>query len=164
MTCLRKSNIMHGFRYHPLYKVWINMKTRCYNKNNPGYKNYGAKGVRIFKKWFYNFLEFYDWAVDNGWKYGLVIDRKDCYGNYVPSNCRFVTSMENSRNQRLLQSHNTSGYRGVCWNGVKWQTQIKINGKQTYLGTFSSLYFAAIIYDIEALVLDDGRPLNVLKR
>ena len=41
-----------------------------------------------------------DWAFANGYEEGLQIDRIDVNGNYEPSNCRWVTPKENSRNRR----------------------------------------------------------------
>ena len=41
-----------------------------------------------------------EWALDNGYKDNLQIDRIDGDGNYEPVNCRFVTQKENSRNRK----------------------------------------------------------------
>lgn len=83
---------------HPLYKVWNQMKDRCYNPNNPKYNNYGGKGVSVCDRW-KSFCFFYVWAIDNGWEKGLSIDRKDGNGDYEPGNCRIVTIAENNRNR-----------------------------------------------------------------
>lgn len=29
---------------HPLYRTWLNMRTRCYSKSVPNYASYGGKG------------------------------------------------------------------------------------------------------------------------
>lgn len=59
-------------------------------------------------------------------------------------NIREATHQENSRNRRMLKS-NTSGIKGVCWSKAaqKWQANIKVNGKQFFLGVFDSLEDAA---------------------
>ena len=43
--------------------------------------------------------QFRDWALLNGYKYGLTIDRKNNDGGYNPVNCRWVTSETNSQNR-----------------------------------------------------------------
>lgn len=90
----------HGLRYTQLYKVWASMKTRCYNKNDLAYKNYGARGIKIYSMWIDDAEAFCKWAKENGWRPGLTIDRIDNDGDYTPSNCRFVTQAVNSRNTR----------------------------------------------------------------
>jgi hypothetical protein len=76
------------------------MKDRCYNKNNKSYKNYGGRRIKVYYEWKDNFINFYNWAIENGWEKGLQIDRKNNDGNYYPSNCRFVTPLVNMRNNR----------------------------------------------------------------
>jgi len=150
----------HGYTNHPLYVVWANMKQRCYNKNNTQYKDYGGRGIAVCEEWM-SAKAFIDWALPL-WKKGLELDRTDNDGNYCPENCRFVTSKENVHNQRLLQENNTSGYRGVDFYCQKWRVQIMIDSKLKYLGYFDSITLAALRYDAEAYLLNDGRPRNLL--
>lgn len=91
---------IHGLYYHPLYSVWRGMKTRCYNKNAKEYKNWGARGIIVCNEWLNNPKAFIEWAISNGYKKGLQIDRPNNNGNYNPSNCRFTTNAENCRNKR----------------------------------------------------------------
>ena len=94
---------VHGLSKHPLYQVYNSMKQRCYNKNKKAYKNYGGRGIIICEEWLCKesgFMNFYTWAVANGWKRGLHIDREDNDGNYCPENCRLTTPRKNSRNTR----------------------------------------------------------------
>jgi len=117
-------------------------------------------------EWYFYPQRFIEWALENGWGEGLEIDRINNDGNYYPENCRFVTRQENACNQRLLQAHNTSGFRGISWDKRKgqWQSQIKVNGKYKFLGLFKSAKLAALRYDVEAFLLDDGRPMNFIER
>jgi hypothetical protein len=89
----------HGKTNTRLYQIWINMKSRCYNKNVPEYKYYGAKGVIICNDWFNSFNVFYGWAINNGYDDNLTIDRIDVSGNYEPNNCKWVTEKAQCNNR-----------------------------------------------------------------
>jgi hypothetical protein len=84
----------HGLSSHPLYDVYCGIKQRCYN---PYYKNlsYQKKGVTMCEEWKSNFLNFYNWAINNGWEKGLHLDRIDSNDNYCPENCQFLDSITN---------------------------------------------------------------------
>jgi hypothetical protein len=151
----------HGYRYYPLYQVWVNMKKRCYNKDNKQYKDYGGRGIIVCDEWM-NPKIFIEWCLANGWEKGLQIDRRDNDGNYDPDNCRFVTPKENSLNRGLLRSDNTSGYRGVSHYGENWYSYIYVDRVKKHLGCFDSPVLAALRYDAEAYRLNDGRPMNFL--
>lgn len=84
------------------YHSWRGMKERCLNKNNPKYKRYGGRGICICKDWL-EIKNFAEWALRNGWKEGLTIDRIDNDGNYCPNNCRWVSVSENSRKKRTTK-------------------------------------------------------------
>ena len=93
-------NTIHGEAKTRLYKLWKNIKTRCYNKNRKQYKDYGGRGIIICPEWTNDYTVFKDWALSNGYTEGLQINRINNNGNYEPSNCNFVTRLENNRNQR----------------------------------------------------------------
>ena len=102
---LIERNTKHGLAHTRLYKVFRDMKTRCYNKNSPDYKNYGAKGVAICDIWLKDFTSFYKWAYANGYdenakKMKCTIDRIDNYKGYSPENCRWVDVATQNRNKR----------------------------------------------------------------
>lgn len=101
---VKKTNIKHNKSYSKLYKVWQGMKTRCYNKNFIYYCNYGGRGITICKEWLNDFEIFYKWAISNGYKEGLTIDRINNDGNYEPNNCRWITRAEQNRNQRKTKN------------------------------------------------------------
>lgn len=94
---------------HPLYAKWRHIKERCFNQNHKKFNIYGGRGIGMYSEWVESYDSFYIWAILNGWKQDLQIDRfpnKD--GNYEPNNCRFVTNRENCRNKRnnILFTHN----------------------------------------------------------
>ena len=47
------------------------------------------------------FEPFYEWAIENGYRDGLTIDRVDVNSGYSPSNCEWVTKEENTRRANL---------------------------------------------------------------
>lgn len=103
VTSIRST--IHHQSHKRLYNVWSNMKGRCYNINNPHYKEYGGRGIKVCEEWRHDYQAFHDWAYANGYddkapKYECTIDRINNDGDYSPSNCRFVGMTEQRHNRR----------------------------------------------------------------
>ena len=105
-------NYKHGGKGTRLYRIWKEMKTRCYNKKRAGYKNYGGRGIRVCEEWRNSFVVFYDdmskayrASIKKFGERNISIDRINNNGNYEPTNCRWATREEqmfNSRNARPI--------------------------------------------------------------
>ena len=152
----------HGLTRHPLRSVWKDMKRRCNNTKCRSYTDYGARGITVCKEWQEDLVAFHDWAVTNGWRRGLRIDRRNNDGNYEPNNCRFISHQENCQNTRLLSRKNTSGYRGVSkMNNGKFQAYYTYKRKTVSLGAnFESAKEAAIARDSAIIAAGVKLPLN----
>lgn len=105
-------NTSHGDTKTRLYNIWARMKYRCNNSKNPAYKWYGAKGVSVCKEWNSNFENFKKWALENGYKENLVLDKDIlCSKNkivpkiYSPSTCLWITPSENSKERNRRKSN-----------------------------------------------------------
>lgn len=107
----------HGLKQHPLYDVWIKIKSRCLKNTDKDYIDYGGRGIKVYPDWEDDFKSFYDWAIQNGWQSGLEIDRKNNNGDYDPENCRFVTHSVNMRNTRR---NNNITFRGETKCLAEW--------------------------------------------
>lgn len=92
----------HSLSNHPLYRVWYDMKNRCYNKKHPQYKDYAGRGIFVCEKYLEEegLKTFIKDSIELGWKPGLQPDRVDNDAIYKYDNIRYVTSSENNRNKR----------------------------------------------------------------
>lgn len=115
--CVKQKNFVAGginTRFAPthnqsrtrLYHTYYGMKARCYNPKNKKYHLYGGRGIAVCAEWLNSFEAFYIWAVANGYRDNLTIDRKDNDKGYSPDNCRWITRAENNRNRRNCKARN----------------------------------------------------------
>lgn len=115
------SGYKHGYNNTRLYGILDGMKKRCYNmasdmEDHHTYKNHiyicpelidPENGVK-------NFCE---WALANGYRDDLTIDRIDNNGPYSPDNCRWVPPYVQSNNMstNVFYTHDGTTFTRACW-------------------------------------------------
>lgn len=119
----REANTTHGLVYTKLYTVWFNMKSRCLNPKLSSYRYYGGRGITVCDEWL-KFENFNDWAINNGYRDDLTIDRINVNGNYEPSNCRWATRDEQANN---MTTNRLLTYNGETHNAKEWAKIMNIN-------------------------------------
>lgn len=90
--------LYHGETYTPIHRLWRGMRNRC----KPTYfqrEYYYDKGISVCIMWRVSYIAFRDWALSNGYKPGLQLDRRLNWHGYSPGNCRFVTQEVNLANR-----------------------------------------------------------------
>lgn len=100
--CLKGKTIVCSYKHshERLFRIYKNMLARCYDTKHKSYHNYGNLGILVCKEWKNNPDLFCEWALENGYKFNLSIDRIDGKKGYKPDNCRWVTVTEQNRNAR----------------------------------------------------------------
>lgn len=120
---MKKMSKTHGLSKTRLYSIWKNIHSRCLNKNNPGYQNYGGRGITLCDEW-HDYKNFYQWSMSNGYKDDLTIDRIDVNGSYEPSNCRWTSKKmqgNNKRNNYYIE------YNGETKTLMEWAECLHMN-------------------------------------
>ena len=110
----------HDPAKNKLYAVWNAMKQRCNNPKNKRYERYGGRGIKVCQEWSDSFDTFRDWALSNGYKEGLTIDRINNNGNYEPCNCRWATYREQNMNysKNVYYEHNGERHTVTEWADI----------------------------------------------
>ena len=143
-----------------LYKVWDNMKARCYNPKHKSYYGYGGRGITICDEWKNDFETFANWALANGYdenapKGQCTIDRIDNNKGYSPDNCKWVTIGKNLNNKSNCRMFT---HDGKTQSLADWARELGMD----YNAFLSRMYRNG--YDFEQAILprkNKSRHINI---
>lgn len=121
-------NLKHGAtaggeksRYPSSYKIWCNIRQRCYDQGCPAYKYYGGRGIVMCERW----LDYANFVADMGEPPPQrSLDRIDNDGPYSPNNCRWATRTEQARNKR---SAHLISFHGETRSLVEWAEYLGVS-------------------------------------
>jgi len=118
--CLLKTHGMHGTK---TYWSWAAMKDRCLNKNNPEYKHYGGRGIKVCNEWvkFENFYKDMGECPPN-----KTLDRIDNSKGYYKENCRWANLKEQNNNKR---TNHLITYKGKTQTISQWARELNLGYK-----------------------------------
>ncbi len=112
-------------------------------------------------KWHYNRYAYHSFNKNGKWSevgmHRMIINPsdKECVDHINHdkldnrrSNLRIATNSQNQHNS-MLSKINKTGFKGIIWHkrDKRWQVQIRLDGKRTYLGCPTKLQDAIKLYD-----------------
>lgn len=142
--CTRATNCrnVNGIPHPKLTRTRIAMVRRCYDSGQRTYKYYGARGIKVCNEWLNPVTghdNFVIWALENGYREGLTLDRIDVDGDYCPNNCRWVNRSVQAFNRHDRKSK--LGIRGVEYapKQKKYKANISVNNNRIHLGYYLTI-------------------------
>lgn len=141
-----KSSLGGRVKDERIYNIWQSMRQRCYYRKSTEFHRYGARGISVCAEWS-EYASFKKWALKNGYKDSLSIDRIDNDGDYRPENCKWSTPTEQANNRRNSLLIEFSGKNQTL---AQWSKETKIH--------YSCLYGRMISgWDVEKMLTTPSR-------
>ena len=91
-----------------LHNVHTQMMNQCYMPTAPKYEQIGKQGIGVCAEWF-DFHNFYEWALDNGYEKGMSLFRNDLSMDFSPYNCVFKSKIFNKRSRQVTKLFEYNG-------------------------------------------------------
>ena len=133
MSTIPKAKPEH---YKRIRNIYTGMTSRCTDPSHKQYPSYGGRGINVCKEWAESIMNFYHWAISNGYEASLTIDRENNDGNYEPSNCRWVTQKVQQNNRRDNHIIEIDGVKRTMsqWSDISGIKQVTIKARINYYG------------------------------
>lgn len=109
-----KSRRTHGKSRTRVWRIYLHMIRRCYNKKVPVFHHYGGRGITVCKRWKKSFEAFLEDMGEPPTK-EHSLERINNNKGYSKSNCRWATQAEQTRNTRRTVLITKDG-RTMCQN------------------------------------------------
>lgn len=108
----------HGDSKTRLYGIYAGIRKRIFYEKDREFKNYGGRGITLCKSWL-KYENFKKWAVSNGYRDDLTIERRNFNGNYCPQNCTWIPTGQQGLNRRglILYKGETQKQAGIRLGG-----------------------------------------------
>ncbi len=124
-----------------LKHVYSNMHQRCENPNNPRYKDWGGRGIKVCKRWSgklgkKHFFEDIERILGERPK-NCTLDRINNDGDYKPSNMKWSTYSEQNYNRRKLP--NKTGENNISLIKNKYRVFLYENAKTRHIGYYRTI-------------------------
>lgn len=113
----------HGLTHHPLRKTWTNIKSRCYNRKNTAYPNYGGRGIKVCDRWRESFKNFLDDMGESPF-IGATVERVDNNKGYSPDNCEWANHIKQANNKR---NNRNFTFRGKTQSLSVWARELRVS-------------------------------------
>lgn len=112
----------------PEYRSWCSMKSRCLNKRNKKYKDYGGRGITICQRWISSYSAFLS-DVGRRPHHAMTIHRVDNDGNYEPKNVVWATKEVQATHRR---STKFITFNGKTLSVAQWGRELEIKRHTLY--------------------------------
>lgn len=128
---------------HPAeYRVWKNMRARCYAPCNIHMGKYQEKGIKVCERWD-SFDNFYNDMGDR--PEGYTLDRIDGDKDYSPENCRWATWSTQAKNRKGFNVDITYNGKTQCLKDWAKEYNIPYVTLVMRMKNFPELSFAELL-------------------
>jgi hypothetical protein len=124
---MKSNGYKHGLCYTRIYSIYRGVKSRCYNKNEKAYKNYGGRGITMCDEWLNDVTKFYEWAMSNGYSDELTLD-KDYLCNklniypkiYSPETCMWADASHQNKHREFYERTSTKNKNSYLYRNTEY--------------------------------------------